>query len=70
MNSDPNVTLFRIAPAVPGLVVRDPVTREPLSAEGEVKPMSTYWTRRQADGDVLVAPTEAAQPKSTANNKA
>ncbi|WP_231512060.1 DUF2635 domain-containing protein [Paucibacter sp. KBW04] len=70
MTSDPNVMLFRIVPAVPGLVVRDPITREPLIADGEVKPMSTYWTRRQADGDVLVAPIEPAQPKSSANNKA
>lgn len=45
----------------PGLVVRDPVTKFPLPAEGrEVQPTS-YWMRRVAAGDVelVEAPVES-----------
>ena len=38
------------------LVVRDPITRQPLAADGELKPLDTYWCRRLADGDVTAAP--------------
>lgn len=46
----------------PGLLVRDPVTKFPLPAEGrEVQPTS-YWMRRIASGDVELteAPEESA----------
>lgn len=43
-----------LIPASPGLVVRDPITRQPLAADGEPKPLDTYWARRLRDGDVLV----------------
>lgn len=36
------------------LVVRDPITRQPLAAEGEAKPLDTYWSRRLVDGDVVI----------------
>jgi len=36
----------------PGLRVLDPVTYEPLPAEGAIKSMTTYWRRRLRDGDV------------------
>ena len=43
-----------IKPASDDLVVRDPITRLPLLAEGEAKPLDTYWCRRLVDGDVVV----------------
>lgn len=43
-----------LMPASPGLVVRDPITRQPLAAAGEPKPLDTYWARRLRDGDVRV----------------
>jgi hypothetical protein len=43
---------IRIYPK-PGLLVRDPLTREPLPAEGkEVSPDDVHWIRRLRDGDV------------------
>ena len=29
-----------------GCLVRDPLTRQPLAAKGELKPLNTYWLRR------------------------
>lgn len=43
---------FKIKPAA-GRIVRDPITRNPLSAAGETKPRSIYWLRRISDGDVI-----------------
>ncbi|CAM3718919.1 DUF2635 domain-containing protein [Xenorhabdus thuongxuanensis] len=37
---------------VSGLIVRDPETYQPLSADGEPKPRTAYWLRRLKDGDV------------------
>ncbi|MBL4830036.1 MAG: DUF2635 domain-containing protein [Aliivibrio sp.] len=37
-----------------GLLVRDPLTREPLKATGETKPRNTYWLRRIQDGTALI----------------
>lgn len=42
-----------IKPARAGLIVRDPVTFEPLPAEGAEKPRDQYWLRRLRDGDVI-----------------
>lgn len=39
----------------PGLVVRDPATRQALPAEGAEVPRNTYWMRRLRDGDVIEA---------------
>lgn len=36
----------------PGVLVKDPVTGQPLSEAGEKKPATTYWLRRLKDGDV------------------
>ncbi len=52
-----------VKPARNGLIVRDPQTGKPLSAEGEQKPDTTYWRRRLRDGDV-VASTPAKGGKS------
>lgn len=50
-----------IKPA-PGVTVRDPQTAQPLAAEGENKPRSSYWLRRLKDGDVV----EVKAPKKEA----
>lgn len=44
-----------LKPATEGLVVRDPHTKRPLAAAGEMKTLDTYWRRRLADGDVVIA---------------
>lgn len=43
---------FFIEPTRPGLIVRDPVTAQPLPEAGAEKPRNSYWLRRVADGDV------------------
>ncbi|HXG47688.1 MAG TPA: DUF2635 domain-containing protein [Methylomirabilota bacterium] len=50
-----------------GLVVRDPVTRQPLPAEGGHVPRDAYWLRRLADGDLAMPATVS---KSKPGNKA
>lgn len=46
-----------------GLIVRDPETRLPLAAAGEVKPRMSYWLRRLSDGDVVeVVPASPPVP--------
>jgi hypothetical protein len=41
-----------------GLMVRDPITKSPLSPEGELKPLvgkeGRYWRRRIRDGGVAI----------------
>lgn len=55
------MTVF-LKPA-PGRTVRDPVTKFPLPAEGrEVQP-SSYWLRRVASGDAMLA--EAPAPEES-----
>ena len=44
------------------LIVRDPMTREPLAADGEEKPRSKYWLSREIDGSVIQAVKPAAKP--------
>jgi len=51
-----------LKPASPNLVVRDPITLQPLPAEGASKVLDTYWCRRLLDGDVVVADEAASQP--------
>lgn len=52
---------MRVYPS-PGLVVRDPVLRDALPAEGrEVSDDDLYWVRRLESGDAtLTAPAPAA----------
>lgn len=47
---------MRVYPT-PGLVVRDPVLRDALPAEGrDVADDDLYWVRRIQDGDVTLTP--------------
>src|SRR5688500_14586287 len=43
----------KVKPASEGLLVRDPVTKKPLPAEGATVQMSNYWQRRLNYGDVV-----------------
>jgi len=50
------MSMIKIKPEK-GLLVRDPLTREPLKIAGENKPRNTYWIRRLNDKSVhLVKP--------------
>lgn len=46
--------LERFLKPLPGLIVRDPVSKVPLSEDGEFKPyigsVGRYWRRRVKDG--------------------
>lgn len=52
-----------IRPAKPGLIVRDPQTKQRLPAEGKEVPPLTYWFRRLRDGDVLEGPPPITNTK-------
>ncbi len=41
-------------PTTKDLLVRDPITRVPLKASGEVKPRNAYWLRRILDDSVEI----------------
>lgn len=70
-----NDTTVTLRPAA-GLVVRDPITRQPLDSAGEAKALDTYWSRRLIDGDVQLVPDSATatraatQPAAKAASKA
>lgn len=53
-----------LKPAVPGLVVRMPVTGYALPEEGAEVEMNTYWHRRLRDGDVVEVPQAKAARRS------
>lgn len=51
---------MRIKPK-PGLKIRHPLTKLPIPAAGiEVADTDTFWTRRLADGDVVLAEPQQA----------
>ncbi|CAH7322839.1 conserved hypothetical protein [Vibrio chagasii] len=56
-----NPPIFQIKPAKPGLLVKDPQTREPLKKRGELKPRTAYWLRRLADNSVVLV-NDTAKP--------
>lgn len=44
---------MKVKPVIPGAVIRDPVTKQPLRAEGDDVPDgSIHWTRRWLAGEV------------------
>lgn len=47
------ITRLHVRPAVPGSVVRDPLTRRPLPPEGALVEPSQYWHRRLVMRDVV-----------------
>jgi hypothetical protein len=47
---------------VPGRLVRDPRTMQPLPEEGLYVERTTFWRRRLAEGDVEQADPAAATP--------
>lgn len=56
-------------------VIPDPVTGQPLKAEGDGKPRSSFWLRRLRDGDVIefdgevkAMPEMKVPPRRTAIN--
>lgn len=52
----------------PGCLVRDPLTREPLPADGkDVGELTPYWHRRLRDGDVIAVTPAPAKRPSTRN---
>lgn len=58
----------------PGRRVKDPETLRPLAAEGEVKPLTTYWLRLIMFGDVEIfvadpVVEETAKTKKKHNDK-
>lgn len=56
-----------LKPTADDLVVRDPVTKEKLPADGAEKTLDTYWRRRINDGDAI----ETSKPrKSSAKSDA
>jgi hypothetical protein len=46
----------------PGLQVRDPITGTPLPAEGEDKPLTSYWVRRAREGSVTLDAVVEVRP--------
>ncbi len=55
--------------AVPGRLVRDPVTRRPLDADGlTVDPNDFYWARLIADGDAQVVDDVESEPEPAAES--
>jgi hypothetical protein len=44
---------MHVRPTVPGAVIRDPVTQEPLPQEGGRVTDSTFWRRRRQKGEVV-----------------
>lgn len=53
---------FFIRPAVEGARLHDPITSDPLAADGETKPRNSYWLKCLTRGDVVEGAPEV--PKS------
>jgi hypothetical protein len=50
----------------PGIRVRHPETGRIIAAEGETVERSTYWLRRQRDGDVSIEQVRPSPPVDAA----
>ncbi len=63
---------MKLKPKDPAAVVRDPITRQPLAADGTEVPDTSYWVRRLRAGEVelvrepehatAAAPNPSAEP--------
>ena len=58
-----------LKPKYPGQIIRDPISRTPLSKDGELKPWvgreGTYWRRRVLEGSCVIG----QKPKQEDNKK-
>lgn len=55
---------IKVKPSNKDLVVRDPKTRQPLKAAGEIKPRNTYWLRRIKDKSVVEVKAKPTKQES------
>lgn len=58
---------MKVKPTVEGAIIRDPVTRMPLPAEGGEVPDNTFWRRRLRDKEVVIVEEArtSSQPTGT-----
>uniref|UniRef100_A0A6M3ITQ5 Uncharacterized protein n=1 Tax=viral metagenome TaxID=1070528 RepID=A0A6M3ITQ5_9ZZZZ len=73
MDNDERIFQRWLVP-LPGLIVRDPVTKTPLAEEGEWKPWTgaegRLWRKRARRGSVTIGqPPTAAMPKKSKAGK-
>lgn len=53
---------MKVKPAVEGAIIRDPMTRMPLPAEGGEVPDNNFWRRRIMHGEVVLVTSESTPP--------
>ena len=62
-----------LKPKFKDLIVRDPISKNPLSNDGEVKPWSgregNFWRRRVADGSAIICEQKIILPKEDKKKK-
>jgi hypothetical protein len=63
----------KLKPAQKGLIIRDPITKAPLSDKGELKPWvgreGSFWRRRVKDKSAIIVEEEIILPKEDNNKK-
>ena len=59
---------FVIKPVNPAIRPRDPDTGARLAAEGEEKPVNTYWLRRQLAEEVEIVAPPNSSPAPNSNS--
>lgn len=45
---------MKVKPAIPGAVIRDPISRRALPEEGGDVPDTSFWIRRLRAGEVVI----------------
>lgn len=58
---------MKVKPVVPGAVIRDPITKVPLPADGGDVPENNYWVRRLLAGEVVRVAEPAAVTEPAAD---
>lgn len=53
---------IKVTPAN-GARVLDPATKQPIPADGKTVTRSSYWLRRQKDGEVTITATKTTKTK-------